>query len=592
MANTAPKKSTLRFFLEGVNDHKIKIIGMFIGDTLQAIAVLLLPFVIRDLINAVQAYDPNSGQSIWDAIHTPFIRFIAANIFLVIFSRMSGMFLAFTAPYFSIEVRQRLIQYLQQHAFNYFQDRHSGALGNKIHQSIIGMRMALWTFVFDIWPVSIKFLFSVVLICTTDITMGLVLGVWSIVYFAVVIWTGLVKYNIITRLSNQRSIITGLIVDIASNIHTVKSFSNEEHEKTLVDHAMKGEIKENTNFQYVREGMGWFYSIMTFGLMIGLIYMVLERYATGQISVGDIAFVFSLILLLVEQCRGLSFTFSHFLEYLGQLRDGIETIMQTHTLCDDKDAQDIKVKDGHIEMRHMSFSYQRQEGDPVFSDLSLNIPAGQKLGLVGASGAGKSTLVTLLMRFYDLDSGEILIDGQNISKVTQNSLRNSIAVIPQDTSLFHRSLMDNIRYGKLDASDTEVIEASKQAHMHDFIMQLPKQYDTMVGERGLKLSGGQRQRIAIARAILKDAPILILDEATSALDSESELLIQESLKGLMKNKTVIAIAHRLSTIASLDRLIVMKEGAIIEDGTHNDLLVQNGLYTRLWSMQSGGFLKE
>jgi ABC-type multidrug transport system fused ATPase/permease subunit len=240
-----------------------------------------------------------------------------------------------------------------------------------------------------------------------------------------------------------------------------------------------------------------------------------------------------------------------------------------------------------IDLDSVDFSY---EGNDVFKEFNLSILDGQKIGLVGQSGAGKSTLVSLLLRLYDIQSGTIKIDGQNISEVTQESLRRNIAVIPQDTSLFHRSLMDNIRYGNLDASDDAVIEAAKKAHAHDFIMDLPDAYDTMVGERGVKLSGGQRQRIAIARAILKDAPILILDEATSALDSESERLIQDSLRTLMDGKTVIAIAHRLSTISHLDRLIVMDKGQIIEDGTHENLLNQNGQYAKLWSMQSGGFL--
>ena len=254
----------------------------------------------------------------------------------------------------------------------------------------------------------------------------------------------------------------------------------------------------------------------------------------------------------------------------------------------------MKIKSGKadIALKVVFFRYSEDPSEAVFESLNLNIPAGQKIGLVGTSGAGKSTLASLLLRFYDIDKGKITIAGKDIAKLTQHSLRKHIAVIPQDTALFHRSLMENIRYGNLGASDEDVIKAAKKAHAHDFIKDLPDQYQTMVGERGVKLSGGQRQRIAIARAILKDAPILILDEATSALDSESEALIQDSLSKLMKGKTVIAIAHRLSTIAKLDRLLVMQKGKIIEDGTHNELLKKKGYYARLWAMQSGGFLKE
>ncbi|MAQ70977.1 MAG: ABC transporter ATP-binding protein [Alphaproteobacteria bacterium] len=581
-----------QFFRKSLKDHKYKVAGLFLCETLQAAFLLLLPFVIRDLIDAVQTYRQGAGPSIWEVINEPFWRFVWVNIGLVFFSRATGMILLFLAPVYGVEPRKRLIEHMQAHAFNFFQNRQSGALGNKIHQGVIGLRLGLWTFVFLIWPIAIKFIVASLLIFMADKEMGVVLAAWCLVYFAVVAKIASIKYKIVTRMSNERSRITGLVVDMASNIHSVKSFANEKWEQEKIDGAMNREIREARFFQLAREGMSWFYSAMSFSLMLGLLYMALNDYAAGDITVGDIAFIFSLILLLIEQCRGLSFTFSDFLEYMGQLRDGVDTIMKQHTLSDNAGADDININQGHVAFEDIHFSYGAEALEPVFNGLKLDVSAGQRIGLVGTSGAGKSTLVNLLMRFYDLNDGHILIDNQDIAKHTQGSLRNQIAVIPQDTSLFHRSLLENIRYGKLSATDDEVIKAAKAAHMHDFIKLLPDGYNTMVGERGLKLSGGQRQRIAIARAILKDAPILILDEATSALDSESEALIQDSLEGLMKGKTVIAIAHRLSTIANLDRLIVMEKGKIIEDGTHSELLKQKGTYARLWAMQSGGFLKE
>jgi ABC-type multidrug transport system fused ATPase/permease subunit len=276
-------------------------------------------------------------------------------------------------------------------------------------------------------------------------------------------------------------------------------------------------------------------------------------------------------------------------ESLGYLNDSLSTLIKPHSIQDKEGASELVVREGQITFQDAGFEYDSQR---VFDDLNIVIKPRQRIGLIGPSGAGKSTFINLIQRFFEVQDGGVLIDGQNIAEVTQSSLRSQIAVIPQDTSMFHRSIMENIRYGRLDASDEEVVGAARKAHALGFIESLPKGFDTLVGERGVKLSGGQRQRIAIARAILKDAPILILDEATSALDSESEKEIQAALESLMQGKTVIAIAHRLSTINHLDRLIIMDDGRIIEDGSHAELLEKNGMYKRLWSMQSGGFLSE
>ncbi|MCB9965350.1 MAG: ABC transporter ATP-binding protein [Rhodospirillales bacterium] len=321
---------------------------------------------------------------------------------------------------------------------------------------------------------------------------------------------------------------------------------------------------------------------------------VLYAWQQGTVSTGDVAMVMSLSIHLGFNMWGFTFTLSGFFEHLGQAQEGMETITKAYHVTDKENAPVLKVKQGVLECNSMQFRYG---ANMIFDDFNLKIPAGQKVGLIGPSGAGKSSLVQLLLRLYDIEGGEILIDGQNIADVQQDSLRENIAVIPQSTDLLHRSLRENIGYGRLDATEDEIIAAAKRSHAHEFILNMEdkdgnKGYDAKVGERGVKLSGGQRQRIAIARAILKDAPILILDEATSALDSESEKLIQESLQDLMQGKTVIAIAHRLSTISHLDRLIVMDGGKIIEDGTHAQLLKNKGLYAKLWSMQSGGFLQE
>ena len=300
--------------------------------------------------------------------------------------------------------------------------------------------------------------------------------------------------------------------------------------------------------------------------------------------------VAGLTILLIEAARGLSRSFLEFFEYLGNISDGVSVFIQPHEIVDKPDAPALKVNRGEIAFCAVSFIYK--DGLQVFEHLDVTIEAKQQVGLVGFSGSGKSTFVNLILRLFEPQDGAIKIDEQNILDVTQDSLRESVSMIPQDPQLFHRSLMENIRYGRLDATDDEVIEAAKKAHAHEFILETEEQYGSLVGERGVKLSGGQRQRIAIARAIFKDAPILILDEATSSLDSVTEKKIQLGLKNLMKGRTVVVVAHRLSTISHMDRILVFDRGKIIEDGSHQQLMLRNGHYAHLWNMQAGGFLPQ
>ena len=326
------------------------------------------------------------------------------------------------------------------------------------------------------------------------------------------------------------------------------------------------------------------------GLMIGIVYYAIGIWAADGMTVGEFAMAASLCLLLIEQARGLSRKFLEFFEYIGNVTDGVSIIVRPHEVVDHSAAATLQITRGEIRIEGLDFAYQPAR--PVFTGLDLVVPPGQKVGLVGFSGSGKSTLLNLVLRLFEPQGGRIVLDGQDIQQVTQESLRGAIAMIPQDPMLFHRSLMENVRYGRLDATDEEVIAAARQAHAHEFIMESEGQYESLVGERGVKLSGGQRQRIALARALIKNAKILLLDEATSSLDSVTEHYIQESLQSLMRDKTVLVIAHRLSTLAHLDRIVVFHCGRIIEDGTHHALLTRGGHYARMWTMQAGGFLPE
>jgi ATP-binding cassette subfamily B protein len=391
-------------------------------------------------------------------------------------------------------------------------------------------------------------------------------------------------------ISEDRSKLSGCIVDVLSNVISVKAFARKMQD---LDYVIKYQNIEKQNYKRIIILLNWLRGSMDIQLFAVMTLMVtgsIIGWQRGFVSAGDVAFLVFATNSLMNQVWVMSESFSNLFREIGTAKQSLAVLSESHELLDSASAKDLVVAEGKIEFENVHFSYNKNNS--LFSDKNLIIEPGQKVGLVGFSGSGKTTFVNLILRFFDIKAGEIKIDGQNIAKVTQESLRKNIAMIPQEASLFHRSLMENIRYGNLNATDNQVIEAAKKANCHEFIMQLNDDYQTLVGERGIKLSGGQRQRIAIARAILKNAPILILDEATSALDSITEKYIQDSLNQLMQNRTTIVVAHRLSTLAKMDRIIVFDNGKIIEDGNHQMLLNNNSHYAKLWNMQAGGFLPE
>jgi len=393
--------------------------------------------------------------------------------------------------------------------------------------------------------------------------------------------------------SELRSHVMGRVVDSYTNILTVKLFARSEAERSAVREAIAAHTRAFLNSLRLITGVNATLQVMNSTYLVATAALFGWMWSLGEASPGAVAAGLALALRISTMSGWVMQTVRGVFENVGVIQESMETIARPLGIVDAPDAKELVVEKGEIRFDHVTFHYGRDEG--VFEDLSLAIAPGEKVGLIGASGAGKSTVASLLLRLHDLEGGRILIDGQDIAGVTQDSLRRQIGVVTQDTSLLHRSIRDNIAYGRPGSSDAEIERAARLAHAHDFILGLEdhkgrRGYDAHVGERGVKLSGGQRQRIAVARVILKDAPILVLDEATSALDSEIEAAIQDALATLMEGKTVIAIAHRLSTIAALDRLIVLEQGCIVEEGTHADLLRRGGLYARLWRRQSGGFL--
>jgi ATP-binding cassette subfamily B multidrug efflux pump len=416
---------------------------------------------------------------------------------------------------------------------------------------------------------------------------------WIFGYLALMRWTIRRAGPAATASSDARSAITGRVVDSYTNIHSVKMFAHHGREVTYAQEAIENarqafqrEMRIITTMDVVLTTLNGFLIVSVTGLAIWL-------FMQGSATAGVVAAAAALVLRLNNMTYWIMWATTNLVQNLGVVAEGMETIAQPVTLVDHPGAKPLVLREGEIRIDHLSHHYGRTTGG--LDDVNLTIAPGQKIGLIGRSGAGKSTLVKLLLRFYDVEKGRILIDGQDIGHVTQDSLRAGIGMVQQDSALLHRSVRENILYGRPDATEDEMLAAARRAEAHEFILGLEdpqgrKGYDAHVGERGVKLSGGQRQRITLARVILKDAPILVLDEATSALDSEVEAAIQETLYGMMEGKTVIAIAHRLSTIQHMDRIVVLDAGRVVEDGSHAELLAQGGLYARFWARQSGGFI--
>lgn len=496
---------------------------------------------------------------------------------------------------FPMRLRWNLHRLVLNQSMRFFQDEFAGRVSAKVMQTALAVRDTIFL-ISDILVYVVIYFFTMSLVLS-DFNIWLLIPFtsWLFCYMIAMIYFVPRLGNIAERQADARSLMTGRVTDAYTNIMTVKLFSHSGNEANYAKESMDGflvtvnkQMRLVSSFEIVNH-------ILNIGLFLSTFGLSLWLWSSSMIGVGAIAAATALALRLSGTSHWVMWEMTSLFENIGVVKDGINTFSVNQEIKDKPNASELKVTKGNIVFKDVNFNYDNRVDDPIIEQLNLNIKPGEKIGLVGRSGAGKSTLINLLLRFYDLKSGQIIIDNQDIRNVTQDSLRSQIGMVTQDTSLLHRSVRENLLYGNPTASEEQMYQAAKQAEADKFIVTLRDAqgrmgYDAYVGERGIKLSGGQRQRIAIARVMLKNAPILLLDEATSALDSEVELAIQHSLYQLMEGKTVIAIAHRLATIAAMDRLIVLDQGKIIEQGSHQELLALNGLYAQLWKHQSGGFL--
>lgn len=562
-----------------------------------AVAEVVLFGYLGDLVNRLAEAD---RAGFWQAeggrlVVMAAILLIGLPLLQILFSLVMHQTLMGNFPQ---RIRWQAHRYLLRQSMSYFQDEFAGRIATKLMQTALAVREVAMKFMDVMVYVGVYFIGALILAATTDPWLALPFALWGLAY-------GLLLWWIIPRIAqvsegqaDARAVMTGRVVDSYTNITTVKLFSHSAREESYVRESMDaflGTVHAQMRLASIQNvALSTLNSVLT-GAVTAL---GLTLWVKGQIEVGAVAVAIPLALRLGNMSHWIMWEFAGLFENIGTVRDGIGSLALPRVVNDAPDAKPLVRGAGEVRYRHVTFHYHSEVEDrphTVLDDLSLTIRAGEKIGLVGRSGAGKSTLINLLLRFHDIERGEITIDGQNIAGVTQESLRAAIGVVTQDNSLLHRSVRDNIAYGRPDATEEEVIAAARSAEAWDFICGLVdsrgrRGLDAHVGERGVKLSGGQRQRIAIARVLLKDAPILVLDEATSALDSEVEAAIQQQLVGLMQGKTVIAIAHRLSTIAQMDRLVVMDAGRIVEEGSHEELLARGGIYAALWRRQSGGFL--
>lgn len=581
-------KSTLKIYWQHASKHPWLGLVVLLSTVGAALTDVIAPLYYKKFFDALAGGEP--GAVIAKILISILFIIAGLNLLQWIFWRIS----TYAAVYFQTEILADLsntcFKYLHRHSHSFFNNNFVGSLVKRVNWFTRAFEGLADKATFNLLPLVVNIIVVIAVLTYKNAWLGLIMVIWLAIYL-VINWF-LVKYKLQfdIRRSAAESETTAVLADTVTNQSNVKLFGGYWREVNLYGQVVNKlrELRVLTwNLNNLTEAVQAF---LMFVLELGIFYYGIMLWQKGQFTIGDFVLLQSYFLIVFSKIWDFGRIVRQIYQDLADAEEMTAILNTPHQIVDAPGAQPLTARAARIDFKDVSFNYH--ETRQIIKNFNLTISPGEKLGLVGSSGAGKTTIVKLLLRMYDLSGGKILVDGQNIAQVTQESLWQNISLVPQDPILFHRSLMENIRYGKPEASDEEVFTAAKLAHCHEFIIGFPEGYNTFVGERGVKLSGGERQRVAIARAILRGAPILVLDEATSSLDSESERLIQAALDNLMKGKTVIVIAHRLSTIMKMDRIVVVENGQIVEEGSHSALLKKHGgLYKKLWEFQAGGFLK-
>jgi len=561
-------------------------IGIILVVLAAELTMLFVPLFLQKLVDAFTVLSPNAFTT-WEFLLWYVLPIPALRLFGMMLWRTSGYIASFLRPRIDADLVERSFRSVLDQSYRFFSDNFTGSLVRRVNSLTSAFAELADVFWWSILPMTVAIIGGMVMLGMRDPLFAGILFVWIVATYIGQMLVSRWKLPHDTKRAAAQTVMTGAASDAVSNSINISLFSGRAFEEKRFDKLVETHTSLRMKTWRIGETGATIQNIGAFLCELSLMGLVVAFWRQGRMTLGDIVFVQGIMLVIFRSTQDLGRVIRRIYEAGADTYEMLDILEMVPEIRDKRGAKALTVKRGAIEFDHVGFAYRDELN--VLKDLSLSVLPKQKIALVGASGSGKTTVTKLLFRFFDIQHGSIKIDGQDISKVTQDSLREAIAYVPQEPILFHRSLMENIRYGRRDATDKEVVAAAKLAYCHEFIEATPEKYETLVGERGIKLSGGERQRIAIARAILKDAPILVLDEATSSLDSESESYIQIALKRLMKDKTVIVIAHRLSTIMEMDRIIVMQEGNILDEGTHDVLRAKVGIYQKLWNIQAGGF---